>query len=121
VGRPAFETPSQQPAYIERYEHDATRGEFNTQNNPLVLSGLRLEERSIFSRLVVSPLRECFVKISSMDEDRSTYSHDECQCCSYGELPDLSGHAKSECAISHNNRSRSALSTAASGLVYVIA
>jgi len=93
VGRPALETPSQQPACIEGYEHDATCGEFKTQNNPLILLYLGIQQRSVFGCLVLSPLRECY-KISSMDEDGRTDSHDECQYCSNGQLPDVSGHPK---------------------------
>jgi hypothetical protein len=51
----SLQMPSEQPASIECYESDATRDEFNTQNSPLVLSRLGIQQRSIFGCLVLPP------------------------------------------------------------------
>jgi hypothetical protein len=93
-GRASVEPPSQEPTCIKGYENNDACGKFNTQNNPLGLSGLDIKPPRIFGCLVFSPLRECYVKIPSMDEAGRADSHNQCQHCSYGELAGESGHAK---------------------------
>jgi hypothetical protein len=93
-GATSVEPPGQEPAYIKGYENNNASGKFNTQNNPLSLSGLDIKPPRIFGCLVFSPLRECYVKIPSMDEAGRADSHNQCQHCGYGELAGESGHAK---------------------------
>ena len=92
-GTASVEPPGQEPACIKGYENKDASGKFNTQNNPLGLSGLDIMPPRIFGCLVFSPLRECYVKIPSMDEDGRADSNNQCQHCSYCELAGVSGHA----------------------------
>jgi hypothetical protein len=93
-GTASIEPPGQEPACIKGYENNDSSRKFNTQNNPLSLSGLDIKLPRIFGCLIFSPLRECYLKIPSMDEDGRADSHNQCKHCSYGELAGVSGDSQ---------------------------
>ena len=66
------ETPDQEQALLEAYEHNDTCG-------LPALSGLDIQQLRIVGCLVLSQLRECCVEIPSMDEDGRAGTHDQCQ------------------------------------------